>query len=409
MATEPPPRVSHGTGPDSGSAFHSEASLHILGDRGVLLDPRTQRLYRLNELATLLWCCFEEGWSTGRTSALLQDRCGISAEQASCFIASALADWRGLGLIGCKGSGEPLESALSPPPESPLAAPSAPVPATPSSRAYRILDSVIELRGLAESLLAPLDDVLGQGSAGQAPAGRVVCTLASEGSGFTLYEEGEPIDACEAEEAIVPMLKAALVRMAVERTPGIALVHAAAVAARGRGFVMPAPAGSGKSTLAAALVLDGWQLLADDTTLLSSSCSAIRPVRTALCLKEGAWPVIAARAKSLEGLPVHRRADGHLVRYLPLPQRGAGEDDAALVPMSFVIFPRYGAGEPLELRPLDPDETFDRFLPEFYPLANRFDRQLLDELVAALRQAQAFELSYGDLDAAMSAVRGLAA
>jgi hypothetical protein len=74
-----------------------------------------------------------------------------------------------------------------------------------------------------------------------------------------------------------------------------------------------------------------------------------------------------------------------------------------------IAFPRYVDGAPLSVRRLDPGEAFDRFLPQFYPVSNRFEAETMDRLVGFLRQVTAIELCYGDAEAAANAVRKWAA
>lgn len=61
---------------------------------------------------------------------------------------------------------------------------------------------------------------------------------------------------------------------------GALLLHAAAVADRGRAFVFCGPSGAGKSTLAAALCSDGCDLLADDLCALDQSVDGAPAVQS---------------------------------------------------------------------------------------------------------------------------------
>ncbi|MEO1020535.1 MAG: PqqD family protein, partial [Pseudomonadota bacterium] len=85
---------------DTGSQLVSSASLHLIDDWGVLLDPLKQRIYRLNRTSAFLWCCFAEGWSRQRVEKLLSDQHGLSRQQSAAYVDSALAEWRDAGLIG---------------------------------------------------------------------------------------------------------------------------------------------------------------------------------------------------------------------------------------------------------------------------------------------------------------------
>jgi hypothetical protein len=390
-------------------AFSTRASLPLVGEEGVLLDSQAQRIYRLNQTSTLLWCCFAEGWSEARIRGLLEKRCGLSPERAATYLASTLAEWRDLGLLAdgpSEGAAEDERGALSPL----RTDPSPSLAATPPSsalrrRGYRILDSDFELCGLPAPLADAMDEALGHLGSAQLGSAPVICTLVEAAAGYVLAEGERVVDRCAALEAIVPMVKAALIRIAIGRAAAFAVVHAAAVCRDGRAVVLPGPAGSGKSTLAASLVLDGWGLAADDITVFDHDVPFhVRPLPTALCLKTDAWPVIAAKAPDVDRLTGHRREDGQSVRYLRPRRDGAPDASAPSLPLGLIAFPQYVEGAPLSVRRLDPGEAFDRFLPEFYPLSNRFERETMDRLIGLLRQVNAIELCYGDGAAAAEAV-----
>jgi len=399
----------HGQDDASRAAIGARAKLHLVGDGGVLLDPPTQLIYRLNQASTLLWCCFLEGWSENRVRALLEKRCGLSPESADAYIASVLAQWRDLGLLDDgRPQGTAEEKSAPSPSRVDRAPPLAPSPPSTARRrlGYRILDSAIELRGLPEPLADAMNEALGHLVSTRLGTAPVICTLVETSHGFELTEGNRVIDRCSALDAVVPMVKASIVRVAIDRATAFAIVHAAAVCGDGSAVVLPGPAGSGKSTLAASLMLDGWTLAADDITILDTDVLfQVRPLPTALCLKTDAWPVIAARAPEVTRLTVHRREDGQQVRYLRPLQDLAGKESDPSFPIGLIAFPQYVDGAPLSVRCLDPGEAFDRFLPEFYPVSNRFEAETMDRLVGFLRQVTAIELCYGDGAAATETLR----
>lgn len=413
-------QVSPLTGQCTKSAFRKQctpregcgtrASLHLVDEEGVLFDPQAQRIYRLNQASTLLWCCFAEGWSENRIRALLEKRCGLSPERAANYMARTLAEWRDLGLLAdepFQGAAEDDRSALSPLRVDPLPPLAAMPPSTAHRRlGYRILDSDIELCGLPAPLADLMDEALGHLGSAQLGSAPVICTLVDAAEDYVLTDGDRVVDRCTALEAIVPMVKAALIRIAIGRAAAFAVIHAAAVSRDGPVVVLPGPAGTGKSTLAANLVLDGWALAADDITVLGRDRSCpVRPLPTALCLKTDAWPVIAATAPEVERLTVHRRADGQSVRYFS-PRRDRQPTGAApSVPIGLIAFPRYMSGAPLSIRRLGLIEAFERFLPQFYPVSNRFDGETIDRLIDLLRRAPAIELCYGDGAEAVDAIR----
>ena len=283
--------------------------------------------------------------------------------------------------------------------------PGCPVCVLPINR----LDSAIELRGLPVPLADAMDEALGHLVSTRLGTAPVICTLFETSHGFELTEGDRVIDRCSALDAVVPMVKAAIVRVAIDRATAFAIVHAATVCRDGSAVVLPGPAASGKSTLAASLMLDGWTLAADDITILGHDTPFhVRPLPTALCLKTDSWPVVVAKAPEVDCLPIHRRTDGQSVRYLPPRSAGPGTATAASVGVGLIAFPQYRAEAPLKVRRLNVSEVFDRFLPQFYPVSNRFEGETMERLIGFIRQVEAIELCYGDGAAAAEAVRNWA-
>jgi hypothetical protein len=75
------------------------------------------------------------------------------------------------------------------------------------------------------------------------------------------------------------------------------------------------------------------------------------------------------------------------------------------VGVGLIAFPQYRAQAPLKVRRLNASEVFDRFLPQFYPVSNRFEGETMERVVGFLRQVPAIELFYGYGEAAAEAVR----
>jgi hypothetical protein len=227
-------------------------------------------------------------------------------------------------------------------------------------------------------------------------------------NGYRVIADGRAFGTCVREEEIAALLKLALTQLALGQCRASAIVHAAAVALNGRAVLLAGPAGSGKTTLLAGLMLDGGEVLADDIAVIAEDGASVRAMPLPLCIKRGAWPVLERLLPELGNLPVHRRADGQDVRYLG-PQSGGSSSQARnAVRIGAIIFPRYQPGAALDARRLEPVEAFEALLPQFYPLANRFDRDSMDRLIQLLVTVPCFHLSYGDLAHGVGAVREIA-
>lgn len=183
----------------------------------------------------------------------------------------------------------------------------------------------------------------------------------------------------------------------------VAVLHAAAVATGSAAIVLAGAGGSGKTTLAAGLVRNGFSFLADDAVPLTAA-GEVLPVRLAMSIKAGGWPIVGALFPALFEQPVHRLGRGQC-RYL---WPGAAADpgpSAAPLPVGAVVFPRYCRAAAIAVEPLSPVDLLAGLgatgtLPTGQPEA----------FAALLRWAErvpAFRLVFGDLDGAIAAVRRL--
>jgi hypothetical protein len=254
-----------------------------------------------------------------------------------------------------------------------------------------------------EPLLAPL--VL------DAPPDRppLQIDLRGEGGRFVLTADGERFGRCALSSQVVPMLKASLLQFALQRSRDFGAIHAAAVGRNGRCILLPGASSSGKSTAAAALVSAGLQLLGDDTVVLAGNDLAARAVPFAICVKRGAWNLLAGRFPDLLEQPVHDRIDGQRVRYLAPPRVAAGARTEAGWPVSAIVFLNRKDGGTAELSALPPFEALQRLLKGFYPLADGLDAEKVERLLGWIGRTQSFELRFSSLDDCVSHVGALCA
>ncbi|MBX3516385.1 MAG: hypothetical protein KF815_05525 [Rhodospirillales bacterium] len=183
----------------------------------------------------------------------------------------------------------------------------------------------------------------------------------------------------------------------------VAVLHAAGVATGSAAIVLAGAGGSGKTTLAAGLVHSGLSFLADDAVPLTAA-GEVLPVRLAMSIKAGGWPIVGALFPALSEQPVHRLGRGQC-RYL---WPGAAADPgppAAPSPVGAVVFPRYCRGAATVVAPLSPVELLAGLgatgtLPTGQPEA-------FASLLRWAERVPAFRLVFGDLDGAIAAVRRL--
>lgn len=267
---------------------------------------------------------------------------------------------------------------------------------------FRLHVSPGSLRRRIEPLLAPLAL---DAPPGDTPPLRI--GLRAEDGRFVLAVDGERVGWCAPSSRVVPMLKAGLLRFALQRSRDFGAIHAAAVGRGGHSILLPGASGSGKSTAAAALVAAGFQLLGDDTVVLAGDGLAARAVPFAICLKRGAWKLLAGRFPDLAEQPVHDRIDGRRVRYLVPPLVAAEARNQAGWPVSAIVFLRRGDGGAPELSALPPFEALQRLLKGFYPLADGLDAEKVERLLGWIGRTQSFELRFSSLEDCVTHVGAL--
>ncbi len=135
------------------------------------------------------------------------------------------------------------------------------------------------------------------------------------------------------------------------------ILHAAVLERGGRALILPAPSGSGKSTLCAALLFGGWRLLSDELTLLCPLRGDVVPNPRPVSLKNESIAVIRQFAPQVRfGSQVHETVKG-VVAHFPPPLNAVQAAQRRAVP-GWVVVPRYVAGSPAMLAPLDKADAF---------------------------------------------------
>lgn len=187
--------------------------------------------------------------------------------------------------------------------------------------------------------------------------------------------------------------------------------HAAAIGREEGTVLMPGLSGAGKSTLTAFLCAHGWRYGGDDIVGIARPCGENRyplvlPFCSAISVKDGALPVLEPYYPGLGHLP-KITYDTKLARFPAVPakwQMGPGVEQRRI---RAVVFPRYEAGAPLGMMPIDFRETLLELVGIGYRTGERMDARLLQGVFDFLEHTPCYKLTYGDLGDADSALRGL--
>jgi hypothetical protein len=370
-------------------------TLHFVDGRGLLLDAAARRLYLLNNSATLILSLLDEGQSSAAICRLLTDQYAVAPDAAARLVADVLRQ---------------LESAKGDSARGPAAAPPAPAfrrtqGHVAETRHYGLHRSIFRVDYGSLTLCEAVHPLLEALAIPAAPA--LPVAIEAAGRAVSIVADGREIGFAPTVDAAAVAVRASLTQLAVERSGGLCAVHAGALAANGGALLLPGHAGHGKSTLSAGLAADGFDMLSDDTTLLVGQPPRVASLPTGLCVKRGAYDVLAPLFPRLAGLPEWPRPDGLVAKYLMPDLDLAWAAPEQLVPARWLVFPHYDAGHATRLLPLPRLEALERLLPGVYFLSGTLDAANLDALIRWIEEIDCYELPLSSLDEAVALLRGL--
>lgn len=383
----------------------ADVAVHILADNSaVVFNEGTQQLFAFDPLATYLWCRWEAGAKRVELARALDTKSDLSAPSAQEMVDSCLSLWQRHQLIGDQRDRPKQESV-----HGRQRAETAPhdrgqvadfdglsTDLLIGGEAYRLCYASASLAKAVRPLLAHLERPY-RG----APVARFV--LSRDANNFVLRQGGEIIEECDAVDEILPMVKFCLNVDLLEHGRYVLAFHAAAVTRGNGALLLPAASGSGKSTLTAGLLHDGWGYLTDDSALLDSTAMAVRGVGFDTCLKESAWAVVQPLFPAIDALPIHRRGDGHRVRYLPPPTRL--RDPARGYPVEWIVFPRFQRDSECSLQEVAASDALQRLLREAFAPSQRLSRSEFRVLAKLVEDKPCHALTYGSQQEAVAMLR----
>jgi hypothetical protein len=377
-------------------------TLHIIEDEGVLFDAGRQCAYAINATATFIWCSLESGLPPADIVRRLEQTFAITRASAAEYVDTALRNWRDCQLVTTGSEAPGSETPRSPVPRSDA------TPSSPSGRAalqrdadrreYLLLDAGFRVRIRAPLLQGELELLLSPLAADQPNADAMRLDLIEAENGFSVLRDGRRYASCPELDQAVPLVKTSLIELALRRSGDFGAVHAAAVSRNGRCILLAGASGAGKSTLTAALVAAGFELMADDTTVLARDTLDARPVPFAICVKQGAWELLRPRFPGIGDRPIHHRLDGKKVRYV-LPSAGhSWAKPAARRPVDGLIFLNRVPETKSSVRPIMRADALSRLAGGFCPLGDGLTAEKLDQMIGWMGRIDCLELNYSPLD-----------
>ena len=143
------------------------------------------------------------------------------------------------------------------------------------------------------------------------------------------------------------------------------ICHSAVLERGGLAVILPAPSGSGKSTLCAGLAFRGWRLLSDELALIEPASGDLLPLPRPISLKNHSIELIRSFApQAAFGVSVTDTTKGTVCHVRPPP--GTLEKAQLRARPRWVVFPKYVAGAPAELKRLTRAQTFMALLDQCF-------------------------------------------
>ena len=170
-------------------------------------------------------------------------------------------------------------------------------------------------------------------------------------------------------------------------------------------ILLPASAGSGKSSLTAALIHDGYQYFSDEVALISRGTYLVPATPLAICSKSTGWDLMLRYRPDLMSLPMHRREDDKLVRYIPPPSHATNLRPGKV---SHIIFPCYRAGAISTLERIGLGDALERLMAECISAQEDFTLADAQHLLGWVGQIECYQLFFSSLDEAVALVRRVA-
>lgn len=390
---------------DSGAADPPKLHVHFLNGQPLLFDEQRQRLYAADRTAAFVLCCLQEGLDIDAIERKLAAAASLSPAASHQVVQEALTQLRKMVAAGAAAAAaaDPVQPLSGPTAFSSAAGPNAVLPAVAVSCHIAIGGIGVRLacseRALAQRIMSAFAHLV----APEEQPPRVSIDVRATAHGYVMSQDRDPVLRVREIDEVTPALKAYLVQQVLARDDYRLAVHAAALARNGRVLLLPGNAGSGKSTLTAALMARGFAFLGDDTVLLDEELR-VRGLPFALAVKAGAWDLLKPYHPSLFALPVDRRPDGRVVRYL----RPSAVVAHAL-PAAWMVFPSWQGAPRPGLEAMSRVDALRQFLPGCYASARRLGAGEMEQLIAWIERIDCYTLDSSDLQAAIASIKRLCA
>ncbi len=221
------------------------------------------------------------------------------------------------------------------------------------------------------------------------------CVASDEQSeDLTLYRDETLVYAGDCQATWAELLLGETCHHLADRSQGGLLFHAAGLACRGRGVLLPGGIGAGKSTLSAWLASKGLDYLTDELVFVPQGSNRMQAFVRPLNLKNASLPVLQD-CIDFEGRAAHVLSGPQATLVGPRAFQSSVAADEQ--PLGLVVFPRYQPGADFALRPLSKAQGGLELMQCLINARNLPDYGLA-EIARLAQAAPAFCMSYASFE-----------
>jgi len=365
-----------------------------LGCELALFHLDTRRLHVLNGPAAAIWQQLHVADTIGDVAVGVGDVFGVSPIEIRGEIEETVDRLRADGLLQIDDRFAPA-SAPSRPTRNGVVHVDA-----PAIGSYAALDARVGIECDDEEMIAVIAAVLAPLHCDDDPSVSISIREIDDGAWTVQVADGEPVT-LGSRLSVALRAIGEVNNLAVESAHRDLVLHAGAVAADGRGVLLPGGSNHGKSTLTTALVAEGFGYLTDEAAAVDTNLR-IRPFAKSIALDPGSFSLFEelAPANSADGLA---RAIACREWHVD-PERVGTVSGSA--PVAAIVCPQWRAGASTRVSEVEPVEALHLLLGDAFDFSCE-GQIVFERLVLLASTVPVVRLSYGDTAEAIEAVRAI--